>query len=490
MIAINLMLLIPLMGMLFFVFFGRLKISGAINILFSIATFIDSLFLAIHLLKNGPILCLGKQIYIDALSVILIVLTTFVSSTVAIFSSNYMRQNLDSGRITAKLLQLYYIMFQAFIGTVLLVYATNNIGLLWVAMEGATLATVLLVSLYRTPESIEAAWKYFILCIVGIALALFGTICIYFSSIKLPITADAAMLWTVLHQHAALLDPHVLTIGFVFLLVGYGTKVGLVPLHFWLPDAHSESPAPMSALLSGLLLNIGVYALIRFKMLIDPGLSNQLTNNMLLAFGFVSFLIAGFFIYRQKNIKRMFSYSSIEHMGLITFAFGLNTPLTSFIGLFYVIIHSLVKSAIFMSVGNVIQLVKNQNMDKIRGLIQLKPIVGWTLLFGLIAIAGFPPFGIFNSEFLLFIASTQKNILFSILLILGLLIAMAGLFKNLHPVLFGKNTDEELPTTKVCTLPSVLNLSIALYLGLHIPHVLMLLLNQATVAIAGGGITL
>lgn len=483
----NLMLFFPLLGMIFFVLFGRSRFVGLFNIIFSLITFITSICLGFELFTKGSLLFWSNQFYIDNFSIIMLVLTTFISVTVAIFSNNYMQHNLDSGRINLKIRQLYYVMYQAFIGTMLLVYSSNNIGILWVAVEGATLSTVLLVSLYRTPASIEAAWKYFILCIVGIALALFGTACVYFSANNISTNISGAMLWTTLYQHATLLDPKILTIAFVFLLVGYGTKVGLVPFHFWLPDAHSESPAPMSALLSGLLLNVGVYALVRFKMLVDPTVANHLAGHLMMAFGLLSFVVAGFFIYRQWNIKRMFSYSSIEHLGLITFSFGLGGPIATFVGLFYMIVHSLVKSAIFMSVGNVIQLTASQDMNKIRGLINMQPTIGWTLLISTMAIAGFPPFGIFNSELMLIITTIKQNIFLSLIIIFGLIVVLAGLLKNLQPVIFGHGT-KTTSTAKISLSPIILNLSLALCLGLYIPPVLYHYLQQATLLISGAGI--
>lgn len=486
MIAFNFMLLAPVLGIIFFTLFGRWRFAGIVNILFSFMAFAMSVWLGVGLGHQEYVLLWYSQIYIDAFSFIMLVLTTFISFSVAVFSNNYMYHNLQDGRINSKMLQLYYAMYQAFILAMLLIYSTNNIGILWVAMEGAALSTVLLVSLYRTPASIEAAWKYFILCIVGIALALFGTACVYFSAKNITTNIEGAMLWSVLHQNAALLNPKILAIAFVFLLVGYGTKTGLVPLHFWLPDAHSESPAPMSALLSGLLLNIGVYALVRFKILIDPVITSNLTGHLMMAFGLLSFFVAGFFIYRQWNIKRMFSYSSIEHMGLITFAFGLGVPIATFVGLFYMVIHSLVKSAIFMSVGNVIRLTKNQDMGKIRGLINMHPAVGWLLLIGTIAVAGFPPFGIFTSELMLVIAAIKQNILFAVLLIFGLILVLAALLKNLHPVIFGQS--ETIVKAKMSLFPIILNLALALYLGLYVPSWLTNYLNKAALLIVGHGI--
>jgi hydrogenase-4 component F len=358
---------------------------------------------------------------------------------------------------------------------------------MWVAMEGATLATVLLVSLYRSPEAVEAAWKYFILCIVGIALALFGTILIYFSAIQVIPDPKAAIFWNVLHDNAKQLNPTISTLAFVFLLVGYGTKIGLVPLHNWLPDAHSESPAPMSTLLSGLLLNIALYALVRFKILVDINLNNNLPGNLMICFGILSFLLASILLHRQNNIKRLFSYSSIEHMGLMTFAFGIGGKLATFAALIYMIAHSLLKSAIFMNTGNVILITGTQLIDKIRNLIKLNPKVGWLLLISCLAISGFPPFGIFTSELLLIVASVKISVWFAVIIIIGMIIALAGLLHNIQPVIFGESAlsakhdlnKEPAINKSVSLIPVVLHLIIAAIMGVYLPPYLTACLNQA-----------
>ena len=220
-------------------------------------------------------------------------------------------------------IRFYHAMFQLFIFAMLLCLLTNNVGVLWIAMELATLSTVLLVSLYRTPAAIEAAWKYSILCGVGIALALFGTVLLYFAAEKVLGAGGEALHWTNLSQVSDQLEPTILSLAFVFLMVGYGTKVGLVPIHNWLPDAHSEGPTPISAVLSGLLLNIALYALVRCKVLVDGSTGTHHSGDIMMGFGIISIIVASFSLLRQKDIKRMFAYSSIEHMGITTFAFGL-----------------------------------------------------------------------------------------------------------------------------------------------------------------------
>ncbi|MDE2089215.1 MAG: hydrogenase 4 subunit F, partial [Gammaproteobacteria bacterium] len=309
--AVYPVLLIPLFGAVLLGAIGHSRKAGWVNVAVCAATFAASLRLALDVLDYGPLLTSNQMFYVDAFNVYLLALTAFVGMTTAIFSRPYMRHELERGRVNNKRLQLYHAMYQGFLFAMLLALATNNLGILWVAMEGATLATVLLVSLYRTPESIEAAWKYFILCGVGIAQALFGTVLLFFAAERVIGNRDQALLWSVLHGSAAHLDPAVMGLAFVFLLVGYGTKVGLVPLHNWLPDAHSEGPTPISAVLSGLLLNVALYALVRVKMLADASLSGGLAGHLMMGFGLLSFIVAGLFLHRQRDVKRLYSYSSI-----------------------------------------------------------------------------------------------------------------------------------------------------------------------------------
>ena len=366
-----LMLTIPLSGIVLLVFIGHLRLAGWINVAFSAGTLAASLWLAVLVLAGGPLLSLSRMLYIDAFNVYLVALTAFVGLTTAIFSRPYMQHEVETRHTGRRRMRLYHSMYQGFMFTMLAALTTNNVGILWVAMEGATLATVLLVPLYRTPEAVEAAWKYFILCGVGIAQALFGTVLLFFAAERVVPVRDDALLWNVLYSSAAQLEPAVLTLAFVFLLVGYGTKVGLVPLHNWLPDAHSEGPTPMSAVLSGLLLNVALYALVRVKMIVDGSLHSNLAGHLMMAFGLLSFMVASLFLHRQRDIKRMFSYSSIEHMGLMTFAFGIGGPLATFGALLHMTVHSLTKSAIFITVGHAAQIAGTQSMGQ-RGRFPIK----------------------------------------------------------------------------------------------------------------------
>jgi hydrogenase-4 component F len=365
----------------------------------------------------------------------------------------------------------------------LLALSTNNLGVLWVAMEAATLTTVLLVSLYRTPESIEAAWKYFVLCGVGIAQALFGTVLVYFAAEqKLGAGREDTLLWTVLHSAAGSLDPTVLSLAFVFLLVGYGTKVGLVPLHNWLPDAHSEGPTPMSASLSGLLLNVALYAVVRAKVLVEGAVGTNFAGNLMMGFGLLSVVVAAFLLSRQKDIKRLFAYSSVEHMGLMTFAFGMGGAVATFAGLLHMTVHSLTKSAIFFAVGHAAQKSGTQIMGDIRGLIESNPTIGWGLMVGTLAILGMPPFGVFASEFMLLTAAMHQQPWATPFLLGALGVAFAAIFGKVQPMVFGAATAKRLPHPPAL-VPVFVHLAIVLMLGLYIPPYLAQWYRQAAALI-------
>ena len=398
-LAIVALLGLPLLGGLILAFAGARPVAADINIGLSLLTFLAAIVASVEVLANGNRTMLAEQFFLDSFNVFLVALTAFVGLTTAIYSRAYMRIEVQRGKLTEARLRLYHSMYQLFMFTMLLALTTNNMGLLWVAMEAATLTTVLLVSLYRTPASVEAAWKYFILCGVGIAQALFGTILLYFAAEKILGAEGAGLLWTRLDVVKASLEPTVLSLAFVFLLLGYGTKVGLVPLHNWLPDAHAEGLTPVSAVLSGLLLNVALYAVVRSKVLVDGALGAGFAGNLMMGFGLLSVVVAALFLSRQKDVKRLFAYSSIEHMGLVTFAFGMGGQVATFAGLLHMTVHSLTKSAIFLAVGHAAQKAGSQVIDNIRGLIKTSPLVGWGLMLGGLAILGMPPLASLPASF-------------------------------------------------------------------------------------------
>ena len=472
------LLAIPLLGGVVLALVGHLDRARDVNVGFSLCTFAAACVLTVHIIDGGPMLVWDSEFYIDPLNVFLVTLTAFVGLTTSIFSRPYMRIERDRGKMTPPRLRLYHSMYQLFNFTMLLALTTNNMGLLWVAMEAATLTTVLLVSVYRTAASLEAAWKYFILCGVGIAQALFGTVLLYMAAEKVVGAEGGALLWTNLDAVKAQLDPNIITLAFAFLFIGYGTKVGLVPVHNWLPDAHAEGPTPVSAVLSGLLLNVALYAVLRCKVLTDGALQNHLPGRLMMGFGLLSVVAAVFFIIRQKDVKRMFAYSSIEHMGLMTFAFGMGGPIASYAGLLHMTVHSLTKSAIFFAVGHATQKAGTQIMEEIRGLIRVSPTVGWGLMLGSLAILGMPPFGVFASEFLIVTTAMREQAWATPFLLIALGLAFASVFHRVQPMVFGDTNVKPLAHSPAL-LPVFVHLGLSLMLGLYIPPYLNTWYHQA-----------
>src|SRR5690606_25470909 len=278
------------------------------------------------------------------------------------------------------------------------------------------------------------------------------------------------------------LEPTVLSLSFVFLLVGYGTKVGLVPLHNWLPDAHAEGPTPISAVLSGLLLNVALYAVVRSKALVDGALASDFSGNLMMGFGLLSVVVAALFLSRQRDIKRMFAYSSIEHMGIITFAFGMGGTVAAFAGLLHMTAHSLTKSAIFFTVGHAAQKTGTQNMADIRGLVETNPTIGWGLALGTLAILGVPPFGVFAAEFMILTTAIHEHSWATPFLLAGLGVAFAAVFSKVQPMVFGETTARRLPH-QPALLPVFVHLALVLMLGLYMPPYLEQWYRQAAALI-------
>jgi hydrogenase-4 component F len=460
--ALTAVLAIPAAAAAVLVLLPGYWLSARLNVLAALATFIAALMLLFE--RPAP----GGYLFVDDLNVVFIVLATFVGFTTSAFSASYIGHELEIGRLTPRYLRFYHAMYQTLMFSMNLALTANNIGLMWVAIELATLTTVLMVGIYRTHEALEAAWKYFILGSVGIALALFGTILVYMAARPVLGEGQDAMVWTALITKAAGFSPELLNVAFVFLMLGYGTKVGLAPLHAWLPDAHAEGPTPISAVLSGLLLNVALYALLRFKMLLAANPAALAPGPLMVSLGLLSLVFAGFMLYRRRDIKRMFAYSSIEHMGLITFAFGMGGPIANFAGLLHMTMHSLTKSAIFFAVGHIAQAKGTQRIAEIRGLTESHPVLGWGLVVGVAAIAGLPPLGIFMSEFLIVSSTFARAPLLAILVVAGLLIAFGALFLRLNEVAFGEPTGSTAPV-KASYLPLFAHLALVAVAGIYLP---------------------
>ncbi|MFI5401069.1 MAG: hydrogenase 4 subunit F [SAR324 cluster bacterium] len=462
-ILVRAVLLVPAASAAILALIPAYKLTARLNILASLATLVAALLLFFE--RPAP----GLFLIVDDVNIVFIVLSTFVGFTTSVFSASYIAHELEIGRLTPVSLRFYHAMYQGLMAAMNLALVANNVGLMWVAVEMATLTTVLMVGIYQTHEALEAAWKYFILGSVGIGLALFGTIIVYLAASSVVGEGLQAMAWTSLVREAPRFDPDLLNLAFVFLLLGYGTKVGLAPLHAWLPDAHAEGPTPISAVLSGLLLNVALFALLRFKIVMAGNPQALAPGPLMVTLGLVSLVFAAFMLYRRKDIKRLFAYSSIEHMGIVTFAFGMSGPLANFAALLHMTMHSLTKSAIFFAVGHVAQAKGTQRLSDIRGLTETHPVLGWGLLLGVFAIAGMPPLGVFMSEFLVVSSTVPRQPVLALILVAGLLVGFGGLLWQVIAISFGPPRGDATPL-RVSYLPMFAHLGLVALAGIYIPR--------------------
>jgi hydrogenase-4 component F len=395
----NLLLGIPLVTALLCSLLRDRKAIEWLNAVSSFLTLGTAIWLIMQVRDGAVLHTASNFFYADGLSAFLILIIAFISFMAAVYSIEYLRHETVEKQLTIGMIRTYYGVFHVFVFTMLLVPLSNNLGFLWIAIEGTTLASAFLVGFYDDEASIEAAWKYLIICSVGIALALFGTILLYFSALHLPGLSGDALQWSYLITVAEKLNPTVVKLAFVFVLVGYGTKAGLAPMHTWLPDAHSQAPSPISALLSGVLLNSALYALLRFNLLTVKCVGGSFSGTLMIIFGILSIAVSLPFILIQQNYKRLLAYSSIEHVGIITFGFGLGTPLALYGSLLHMLNNALAKALLFFSAGEILQRYRTKLIPKVSGLVMVMPLTGVIFLLGIFSITGCPPFGLFISEF-------------------------------------------------------------------------------------------
>lgn len=430
-------------------------------------------------------------LYMDPFSAYVLLLVSFVGLMASIYSVTYLGSEYEKRELTELKLRNYYIFFQLFVFTMLLVCVSNNLGIMWIAIEGTTLASAYLVGLYDHAASIEAAWKYLVICSVGITLALLGTIIIYASSIQVLGEESTALNWSTLMATASSLDPGLLKISFIFVLVGYGTKVGLAPMHTWLPDAHSQAPTPVSALLSGVLLNCAMYGILRYHMIVSGStLGPGFSGGLLLLFGLISVATAAAFIIISKDYKRMLAYSSIEHMGIIAIGFGFGGFWGIFGALFHMLNHALAKTLLFFGAGKILQRFRTKDIGDVSGMIKVLPLTGALFLGGALAITGCPPFSLFLSELMVLVGGlSSQNYLGAVLYIMLLAIVFAAFLRHVGGMVFGEPQETEGPKEgrgSDLALMAVLFVSV-LVLGLYVPAFLSDVLEQIAHLFPGGG---
>lgn len=439
---------------------------------------------------DGAVTAWSEFLRADALSAWMVLLIAAVSLATALYAVRYFRHDEATGALTARRVREFYVLTPVFTTGMLLVVLANNLGVMWAAVEVTALSSVLLVALYNRKTSLEAAWKYVMLGSLGLVLALFGTIFAYAAAIN-PEGGEAlpSFNWSRLLAMAPQLKPQLVTLAFVFALVGYGTKAGLAPMHTWLPDAHSEAPSPTSAMLSGVSLKIAVYALLRFHILTAASLGPGFSQRLLLGFGLFSMVLAGPFILTQKNLKRLLAYSSLEHVGLICAAAGLNAPLAVFGALLHMGYHALTKPVLFFAAGNLHQHYHTLDFRRMgRGVGRVLPGTAPALALAAIAVSGLPPFGLFVSELTIVAGSFKAQAAWAGAVILAaLLVVFCGMLNKLANLLLGPPPADARPDTTPTLHLIVVAAPLAplLVFSFWLPEPLQRLLEQAAGIIGG-----
>ena len=463
--------------------------------LLNLAGFLSGLVLGVKLFQtvvanHGPALAeWGEFLRADALSAWMVLLISIVSLATSLYSVRYFRRDLADATVTERRFREFYVLTPLFAAGMFLVVLANNLGVMWIAVEAMALSSVLLVALYNRKTSLEAAWKYVMLGSLGLVLALFGTIFTYAAAVGKTGGEMPSFNWSRLLAMAPQLDHHLMTLAFIFVFIGYGTKAGLAPMHTWLPDAHSEAPSPTSAMLSGVSLKIAVYALLRFHILTTACLGSGFSRNLLLGFGLFSMLLAGPFILVQNNLKRMLAYSSLEHVGLICVAVGMNSPLTVFGALLHMGYHALTKPVLFFAAGNIHQQFHTLDFRRLgSGLVRTMPVTALLLGLAAVAVSGLPPFGLFVSELTVLVGGfTSQYFWVSMVVLASLIVVFCGVLNKLAGLLLGPSVGEHpRETVSACNVAAMsLPLGTLLLFTVWLPGSVRQLLDQAAGIIRG-----
>jgi len=426
-------------------------------------------------------LSLGPYFYVDALGAIMLLIVTVIGLAAGVYSVGYLREEVKKNIVGFRRVKQYFILLHFFILAMMFAVSTTNPILMWVGIEATTLSTAFLISFYNKPKGTEAAWKYLMINSIGLLFAFFGTL-LYLTSVQAP--TSGLINWQTLILNARNLNPIIAKMAFVFIIVGYGTKVGLSPMHTWLPDAHSNAPAPISSLLSGVLLNVAFMAILRFKIVTDLAIGSSYSEKLFIGFGLLSLVISAFIIFVQKNYKRLLAYSSIEHMGIVSLGIGFG-GIGVFASILHMIYHSLTKSLMFFSAGNIFLKYSSTKINNIKGVLKTLPITGIIFFVGFLAIVGIPPFGLFITEYYIGLAGISVYPVLTIIFIVFLVLVFIGMLKQITGMLFNKPQDEiETGESNVWTVAPLVALTILLFiLSIYMPTGLKTLISTAALAL-------
>ncbi|MDR0501024.1 MAG: hydrogenase 4 subunit F [Coriobacteriales bacterium] len=401
-----------------------------IHILAFLSVLVLGLYLAANVFLGNEIFALSNWLHIDALSAIFVALIAVIASATGLHAIGYIGGDAKAGKLDNAKVKLFYTLFSLFMFTMLLAVLSNNIVMTWISVEATTLSTVFLVGLYRDKLSLEAAWKYIIVCTVGVAFGLYSTVLVYSNAVNVLADPHEAAFWTSIIPHASQFDPQLMRIAFVFAVIGFGTKAGIFPMSTWLPDAHSEAPASVSALLSSVLLKCAVFVIIRYYSFVIPSTGDAFPQTILLVLGGLSIVVSAFTIYTQHDLKRKLAYHSVENIGIIVFCLGIGGSIGIMAALLHCVAHGFTKALLFCISGDLQHIYKTRDTAKITGILRIAPLTAVMFALGLFALSGLPPFAMFISETTMFFAGVDAGLIWLIVIVaIALTVVMAAIFQ-------------------------------------------------------------
>ncbi len=463
------------------------RIAAGLNLVSSAATSGVLFWIVKQVVEQGPF---QQGVFlIDSLNALFLMIVGVLGFTAALYSLPYMKHELQDGHVTEKMIPRYFFLFQFFILTMILTLVMENLGLLWVAVEATTLVSALLVAFSLNRSSLEAAWKYVMVCSVGIAMALLGTILLYYAQVQAGYVDVQPLGWFALRDNILRFNPALVKLSAMFIIIGYGTKAGLAPMHTWLPDAHSQAPTPVSGLLSGALLSVAIYAIARNLAVINLALEvGTVAGQLLVGFGLLSIGVAVPFLLLQHDIKRLLAYSSVENIGLIALGIGTGTPLGLYGALLHLINNAVGKSALFYVSGVLVQLYRTKQILRIRGIIRVTPVVGGVFMALVLAVSGLPPFGTFLSKLTIIQAMFHDGWWRGLLALLLLAGVFAGMVYHTFKMLFGEPPANLKPVHLSAWMLAAVAISLLLLLatGFYLPRWLDELIRGAAEIVGGG----
>ena len=432
----------------------------------------------------------GSFLRADALSAWLDLTLGIVGVTGTLFAVGYLGEEYDRNHVTPRRYCQFFCLFDLYLAAMLLAVNVENVAIMWIAIEGSTLSAALLIGFERSKAALEAGWKFVILNSVGIALALFGTILVYYSSEQVLGVTSEALRWSQLYRVAEGLDQTAIKLAFVFVLIGYGTKAGLAPMHTWLPDAHAEAPTPVSAMLSANMLTLAVYAILRFKAVADRTVGPAFTGKLVVGLGLLSVAVAAIFFLVQRDYKRLFAYSSIEHIGIALVGFGVGGA-GVFGGAWHLLNHALAKSTAFYGAGLVLLRHEHKLLERVSGLLRGMPLAGTAILLSGVALAGMPPFGLFASEVLITVGAYRARPEVAYVFLAFLALAFATLLYQVFRMALGEPAEPGRTLGRPCRLFTAtavgVNLAVLGLIGLQVPAGFDTLLTAIVQIFSPGG---